>query len=95
MVFKFAWFVEHAKGYQHAKRHWSRLSGSSLTKGLQKHNDDVIMTPFHTFGIPHFVKLIISYQRTKFQIPQLSESIFTEVFIRHPEKPLWRHYDVT
>ena len=42
------------------------------------------------FEIPHFVKLIISYQPAKFQIPQLSESNFTEVGIRHPKD----HYDV-
>ena len=41
------------------------------------------------------MKLIISYQATKFQIPPLSESNFTEVGIRHPKKPLWRHCDVT
>ena len=41
------------------------------------------------------MKLDISYQPTEFQLPQLSESNFTEVFIRHPKKPLWRHYDVT
>ena len=28
--------------------------GSSFTEGLQKHNDDVIMTSFHNFGIQNF-----------------------------------------
>ena len=37
------------------------------------------------------MKLVISYQPAKFQIPQLSESNFTEISIRHPKKP----YDVT
>ena len=37
------------------------------------------------------MKLVISYQPAKFQIPQLSELIFTEVFIR----PLKNHYDFT
>ena len=37
------------------------------------------------------MKLIISCQVAKFQIPQLSESNFKEVAIRHPKK----HYDVT
>ena len=41
------------------------------------------------------MKLIISYQAAKFHIPPLSESNFTEVAIRHPKKPLRRHYDVT
>ena len=36
------------------------------------------------------MKLVISYQPAKFQIPQLSELIFTEVFIRH----LKNHDDV-
>ena len=31
-------------GYQPAKFQLCRLSGSSFTEGLQKHNDDVIMT---------------------------------------------------
>ena len=43
------------------------------------------------FKISIFVKLAISYQPAKFQIPQLFESNFTEVFIRHPKIPLWRH----
>ena len=41
------------------------------------------------------MKLVTCYQPAKFQISQLSESNFTEVFIRHPRKPLRRHYDVT
>ena len=41
------------------------------------------------------MKLIISYQPAEFQIPQLSESNFTEVGIRHPKKQLLRHYDIT
>ena len=44
---------------------------------------------------PYFIKLVISYQPAKFQMPQLSASNFTEVFIRHPKNALWRHYDVT
>ena len=36
------------------------------------------------------MKLIISYQPAKFQIPQLSELNFTEVGIRHLQK----HYEV-
>ena len=56
-----------------------------------KNNDDVIVTSFHEFGdwkFSYYVKLVTSYQPAKFQIPQLSESNFTEVFIRHPKKPL-------
>ena len=37
------------------------------------------------------MKLIISYQPAKFQILQLSESNFTEVGIRHPQKPLFHN----
>ena len=50
MVLKFAYFVELTKGYQPAKFQCYRLFGSSFTEGLQKHNDDVIMTSFHSFG---------------------------------------------
>ena len=88
MVFKFVSFVEFTKGYQPAKFQFCRLSGSSFTEGSQKHNDDVMMTSFHTFGIQNFVKLVIGYQPANFQIPQLFESNFTEVFIRHPKIPL-------
>ena len=34
---------------------------------------------------PYFVKLLTGYQAAKFQIPQLSESNFTEVSKRHPK----------
>ena len=80
--------MEFSKGYhQPAKFQFCRLSGSSFTEGLQKHNDDVMMTSFILWDskCQHFVKLAISYQPAKFQIPQLFESNFTEVFIRHPK----------
>ena len=54
MVFEFAYFVEFAKGYQPTMFQCCRLSGSSFTEGLQKHNDDVIMTSFHDFEIRSF-----------------------------------------
>ena len=41
------------------------------------------------------MNLLTSYQSANFQVLQLSESNFTEVSIRHPKTPLWRHYDVT
>ena len=91
MVFKFAYFVELTKGYQPAKYQCCSLSRSTFTEGLQKHNDDVIMTSFFILGSSkflYFVKLIINYQPAKFQIPQLSESNFTEVDIRHPKKTI-------
>ena len=56
------------------------------------------MTSFHNIGIQNlhsFVKLAISYQPAKFEITLLSESNFPDVFIRHPKKTLWRHYDIT
>ena len=65
--------------------------GQVLQKDYKKHNDDVIMTSFHIFVIRNFhvlCKLIISCQPAKFQIPQLSESNFTEVGMRHPKKQL-------
>ena len=54
MAFKFAYFMELTKGYQPAKFQFCRLYGSSFTEGLQKHNDDVIMTSFHIFEISIF-----------------------------------------
>ena len=54
MVVKFANFVEFTKGYQPAKFQSCRLSVSSFTEGLQKHNDDVIMASLHDFGIRNF-----------------------------------------
>ena len=54
MGLKFAYFVECTKGYQPAEFQCCRLSGSSFREGLQKHNDDVIMTSFHDFGIQKF-----------------------------------------
>ena len=50
MVFKFAYLVEFIKGYQPEKFQFFRLPGSSFTEGSQKHNDDVMMTSFHTLG---------------------------------------------
>ena len=47
-------FAELTKGYQPAKFQLCKLSGSSFTEGLQKHNHDVIMTSFHNFGIQKF-----------------------------------------
>ena len=90
MVFKFVTIAELTKGYHPAKFHCYRLSGSSFIEGLQKYIDDVMMTSIHIIGfeISIFCELIISYQSAKFQISQLSESNFTEVFIRHPQKPL-------
>ena len=54
MVFKFAYFVKFTKDYQPAKFQCCRLSASSFTEGLEKHNDDVIITSFHDFGIRNF-----------------------------------------
>ena len=51
MVFKFTYYVKLNIGYQPEKFQNCRLSGSSVTKGLGKHNDDVIMTSFHIVGI--------------------------------------------
>ena len=91
MVFKFVNFLEFTKGYQTVKFKFCELSGSGFIEGLQKHNDDVIMTSFHNFGIQN-LKICqtgyMIYQPAKFQIPELFESNFTEVFIRHPKIPL-------
>ena len=46
-----AYFVEFTKGYQPAKFQFCRLSRSSFAEGLLKHNNDLIMTSFHNFGI--------------------------------------------
>ena len=50
---------------------------------------------FWDLKFSYFVKLFICYQAAKFQVPQLSESNFTEVSVRNPPKPLLRHHDVT
>ena len=42
MIFKFVYIVVFTKDYRPAKFQRCRLSGSSFTEGLQKHNDDVI-----------------------------------------------------
>ena len=51
MVFKFANFVELMIGNQSAKFQCCRLSGSSFTEGLGKHNDDISMMSFYIFEI--------------------------------------------
>ena len=51
MVFKFAYFVELSLGYYPAKFDCYRFSGSSFTEGLEKHNDDLVITSFHILGI--------------------------------------------
>ena len=55
MVFKVAYFVEFTKGYQPAEFQFCRLSESSFTDGSQKHNDNVMMTSFHTFVIQNSI----------------------------------------
>ena len=42
------------KGYQPEKFQCCKLSKSSLTEELQKHNDDVIMSSLRIFGISIF-----------------------------------------
>ena len=54
MVLKFACFVDLTKGCQPEKFQCCKLSFSSFTEELQKHNDDVIMESFHIFGIRNF-----------------------------------------
>ena len=54
MVFKFEYFVEFTEGYKPEKFQFCRLSGSRFKEGLQKHNDEVIMTSFHSSGIQNF-----------------------------------------
>ena len=50
MVFKFAYFVELWIDYQPAKFQRCILSLASFID-REKHNDDIIMTPFHVVGI--------------------------------------------
>ena len=64
-----------------------------LGQVLQRDYKNTMMTSFLIFKdskFLYFVKQIISYQPAKFQIPQLSESNFKEVGIRHPQI----YYDV-
>ena len=60
-----------------------------ITKRQCLRHDDVI-SYYWDSKFQYFVKLVISYQPEKFQILQLFESNFTEVFKRHPKY----HYDV-
>ena len=55
MVFKFAYFVDLSKGYQPEKFQCCKLSESSFTEELQKHNNDVIMTSLHILEIEIFI----------------------------------------
>ena len=54
MAFIFAYFVGYKKGYQLTKLECCRLSGSCFTEGLEKHNDEVVMTWLHIAGIRNF-----------------------------------------
>ena len=54
MVFKFAYIVDLTKGHQFKKFQCCKLSESSFTEELQKHNDDIIMTSPDIFGILNF-----------------------------------------
>ena len=62
-----------------------------LGQVLQRDHKNTMMTScwphfiLLRFKFQYFVKLVISYQPAKFQTPQLFESNFTEVFIRHPK----------
>ena len=79
--------------YLSAKFQCCRLSFAGFIDKLRKHNDDVIMTPFHVVGvykISNFVNLNIDYLPPKFQIPWLSASNFMVVSVR-PQK---HNYDV-
>ena len=90
MVFKFAYFVDFTKGYKAAKFQFCRLSGSSFTEGSQKHNDDVMMTSFHTLGFKISIFCKTGYKLSTYKVIKslLFESNFTEVFIRHPKNTI-------
>ena len=98
MVFKFAYFVVFTKGYQPAKFQFCRLSGSSFTEGSQKHNDDVMMTSFHTLGftISIFCKIGYKLSTCKVSNPSVIWIKLYRGFIRHPQNTimtsLWRHF---
>ena len=53
MVFKFACCVEFTIGYQPVKFQRCTLSWLNFAEGLEKHNDDFIMTSFDMFEIPN------------------------------------------
>ena len=73
MVFEFAYFVEFNKGYQPAKFQCCGLSGTRFTEGLQRHNDDVIITSFHDFGIRNFhIFCETGYKLATCQVPNQS-----------------------
>ena len=75
MAFKFAYFVELTKGYQLEMFQCCRLSSSSFTEGLQKHNDEVIMTLFRILG---FEISIFCETDCNLSIFQVSKSVSSE-----------------
>ena len=68
MVFKFAYFVTLTKGYEPVKFQCCRLSASGFTEGLQRHNDDVIMTSVHISGIQNFHNCETDYKLSTYQV---------------------------
>ena len=75
MVFKFADLVNIRIDYFLTKFQLCRLSGSSFTKGFEKHND-AIMSSFHNFGIRIRIFCQTDYKLStcKFPISRLSGS---------------------
>ena len=69
MVFKFAYFVDLAKGYQ---PQCCKLSGSSFTEELQKYNDDVIITSLHILGFEIFIFCESTYKLSSCQVSSSS-----------------------
>ena len=90
MVLKFAYFVEFAKGYQPAKFQFYRLSGSSFTEGLQKHNDDVMMTSFYTleFKISIFGKTVYKLSTYKVSNSSVIRMKFYRGFYKTPQNTI-------
>ena len=91
MVFKFSQFWNFPK----AIKLQSFNAVDCLGQVLKRDCKDTMMTSlydvisyFWDSKFLYYVKLIISHQPAMFQIPQLSESNYTEIGIRHPQKTI-------
>ena len=92
--------VELTKDYQPAKFQWCKLSGSSFTEGLQKRNEDVIMTSLHIFEIRNSHVLwnwLSAIKLTSFRSLSYLNQILERLVQDTPKATmtsLWRHFTI-
>ena len=92
----FADFLKLKIGCKPANFQCCRLSGSSFTQKLEKHNYGVIMMSFRIVGTQICIICIFceteGYQPAKFQISRLSGSNFMEVGRRHKKNTIMKPF---